>query len=157
MDLATGLEPVIPPRQLCVLRCGVPARAATTGYGIVAAQPSSIGEAASSAAYSPCSHTELSQYNYHILMLQDWTVCRLKYRGASDVKVQIKLLLICLDLYFVPHNCTILDPRLMRSVAQLRVLLQSSCSTSAWMCRVPNMNTASVAGWSSLSHDLGLH
>ena len=87
----TGLEPVIPPRQLCVLRCGVPARAATTGYGIVAAQPSSIGEAASSAAYSPCSHTELSQYNYHILMLQDWTVCRLKYRGASDVNIHISI------------------------------------------------------------------
>ena len=82
MLAGTGLEPVIPPRQLCVLRCTGPA---TTGYGIVAAQPSSIGEAASSAAYSPCSHTELSQYNYHILMLQDWTVCRLKYRGASDV------------------------------------------------------------------------
>ena len=43
--------------------CGVPARAATAGYGIVAAQPSSRGEAASSAAYSPCSHTALRSHS----------------------------------------------------------------------------------------------
>ena len=26
-----------------------------------------------------------SQYNYHIITLQDWTVCTVEYQGASDV------------------------------------------------------------------------
>ena len=76
--------------------CAAVYRPATTGYCIVAATtrplPSPAAEAASRAAYSPASSLSFSQYNYLIITLQDWTVCLEKYRGASDVIVEISRL-----------------------------------------------------------------
>ena len=80
------LEPVIPPRQLCVC-CGVPARPNRLRHSGCDHCPAA--EAASRAAYSPASSLSFSQYNYLIITLQDWTVCLEKYRGASDVNIII--------------------------------------------------------------------
>ena len=82
--------------------CAAVYRPATTGYCIVAATtalPSPAAEAASRAAYSPASSLSFSQYNYHIITLQDWTVCLVKYRGASDV------ILIIVDCCVVVSWC----------------------------------------------------
>ena len=95
----TGWEPVIPPHQLCVLCCAVVYRpGATTGYDIVAAQPSAQRQAANRASYTPYSPTATlssSHYYYHILTLRNCSVCTVEYQGASDV--------ICLMVGVLPR------------------------------------------------------
>ena len=63
---------------------------ATTGYDIVAAQPSAQRQAANRASYTPYSPTATlssSQDYYHIQRLQNCSVCRVEYQGASDVNL----------------------------------------------------------------------
>ena len=70
--LLDWLEPVIPPHQLCVCCAVVYRPGATTGYDIVAAQPSAQRQAANRASYTPYSPTATlssSHYYYHILAL----------------------------------------------------------------------------------------
>ena len=84
------LEPVIPPRQLCL--CAAVYRPATTGYVRHSGGPAQPAEAASSTAYSPAATLSSSHYYYHILTLQNCSVCRVKYQGASDVKFEVNRL-----------------------------------------------------------------
>ena len=70
---------------------GVPYRPATTGYVRHSGGPAQPAEAASSTAYSPAATLSSSHYYYHILTLQNCSVCRVKYQGASDVKCEIVL------------------------------------------------------------------
>ena len=86
--LLDWLEPVIPPHQLCVCCAVVYRPGATTGYDIVAAQPSAQRQAANRASYTPYSPTATlssSHYYYHILTLRNCSVCTVEYQGASDV------------------------------------------------------------------------
>ena len=90
--LLVWLEPVIPPHQLCVCCAVVYRPGATTGYDIVAAQPSAQRQAANRASYTPYSPTATlssSHYYYHILTLRNCSVCTVEYQGASDVKTEI--------------------------------------------------------------------
>ena len=74
--------------QLCVCCAVVYRPGATTGYDIVAAQPSAQRQAANRASYTPYSPTATlssSHYYYHILTLRNCSVCTVEYQGASDV------------------------------------------------------------------------
>ena len=66
--------------------CAAVYRPATTGYVRHSGGPAQPAEAASSTAYSPAATLSSSHYYYHILTLQNCSVCRVKYQGASDVK-----------------------------------------------------------------------
>ena len=90
--LLDWLEPVIPPRQLCACCAVVYRPGATTGYDIVAAQPSAQRQAANRASYTPYSPTATlssSHYYYHILTLRNCSVCTVEYQEASDVILEI--------------------------------------------------------------------
>ena len=68
----------------CYMLCTGPA---TTGYVRHSGGPAQPAEAASSTAYSPAATLSSSHYYYHILTLQNCSVCRVKYQGASDVSI----------------------------------------------------------------------
>ena len=73
---------------LCVCCAGVYRPGTTTGYCILAAQPSAQRQAANRASYTPYSPTATlssSHYYYHILTLRNCSVCTIEYQGASDV------------------------------------------------------------------------
>ena len=70
---------------LALALCAAVYRPATTGYVRHSGGPAQPAEAASSTAYSPAATLSSSHYYYHILTLQNCSVCRVKYQGASDV------------------------------------------------------------------------
>ena len=69
--------------------CGVPARHNRLRHSGCPAQQRRQAEQPT-VLQCPASTLSFSQYNYHIITLQDWTVCLVKYRGASDVSVEMK-------------------------------------------------------------------
>ena len=68
--------------------CAALYRPDTTGYVPHSGGPAQPAEAASSTAYSPAATLSSSHYYYHILTLYNCSVCRVKYQGASDVKMK---------------------------------------------------------------------